>query len=183
MLSRCAITVLLVSNPRPKGVLQPIANSSLIYSKKSKVKSCNMKCRSLNRGSEEANSWHEICPVVQLGKTTPTICWWRTQSKVLLLSHQVSFGDTLTCHRDNSIKAYLSSRSLWPRFLLKSFSTKGGVSTSLAQCGGHRSTPSRRVEDVLRSHQDSKDGQRTKIQEWFTLEPAHKAQYLTLSLT
>jgi hypothetical protein len=33
------------------------------------------------------------------------------------------------------------------------------------------------------SHQDSKDGRRTEIQEWFTLEPAHKAQHLALSLS
>ena len=33
------------------------------------------------------------------------------------------------------------------------------------------------------SHQDSKDGRRTEIQEWFTLEPAHKTQHLALSLS
>ena len=51
--------------------------------------------------------------------------------------------------------------------------TKEG-SPSPAQSCRHRSTPSRRVVDLPASHQSSKDGRRTKIQFWFTLEPQHK---------
>jgi len=39
-----------------------------------------------------------------------------------------------------------------------------GVSTSPAQSRPRRSTPSQRVVDLPASHQDSKDGQHTKIQ-------------------
>ena len=38
----------------------------------------------------------------------------------------MSSGDTLTCHRGNATKAYPSFRSPWPRFSLRSFSTKDG---------------------------------------------------------
>ena len=57
------------------------------------------------------------------------------------------------------------------------------VSTSSAQSRRRRSTPSRMVKDMLASHQDSKDGRHTEVYLWFTIEPAHKAQHLALSLT
>ena len=49
-----------------------------------------------------------------------------------------------------------SSRSPWPRFPRSNFSMKDGVSMSLAQSHLHRSTPSRRVDDLSANHQSSK---------------------------
>ena len=60
---------------------------------------------------------------------------------------------------------------------------KDGVSTTRAQCYRRRSTPSRRVEDVPASHQDSKNGRRTMIHLWFTLGPVHKVQHLAVTLS
>ena len=79
--------------------------------------------------------------------------------------------------------SWTQSRSAWSRFPLRSFSTKGGVSTYPAQDRRHRSTLSWRVEDVPVSHQDSKDGRRTKIQALVHSRTSHKAQHLTLTLS
>jgi len=52
---------------------------------------------------------------------------------------------------------------------------KDGVFTYPAHSRQRRFTPSQRAEEVLESHEDSKDSRRTKIKVLFTLEPVHEA--------
>jgi len=65
---------------------------------------------------------------------------------------QVFSANSLTFHRGNATKAYPSSRSLWSRFPLRSFSTKDGVSMPPAQSRQRRSTLSWRVKDMPASY-------------------------------
>jgi len=101
----------------------------------------------------------QICFIIYV--TFSTSGCWTTQSRVSLFGHQVSFGTLL----DSPPRLVKSPRSPWSCFPLRSFTTKGWslhVSRTMSSTPLH--TKNRRVEDVPASHQDSKDGRRTKIQ-------------------
>ena len=140
-----------------------------------------MKCGNVKRGWEEANSRHEdlsrgsIHLVLVRHKATPTPRCWST----LDTRHEVSSGTLL----DLPQRLAKSPRSSWSRFPQKSFSMKdGGLHVPCTK----PLTPLHTKPEGQRHAGEPprlQGGRCTEIQEWFTLDPAHKAQHLALSLS
>ena len=108
--------------------------------------------------------WHEDLSRGSVShKGTPTSMLLKHSQRVLLLGHQVSPMNTIMVTlAPGSTKELLHQG-------------RGSPHPPYKACRRH-STPSRRVEDVPASHQDSKDGRLTEYKWQFTLEPQHKVQ-------
>jgi hypothetical protein len=96
--------------------------------------------------------WHEDLSHGSVGhKGTPTSTLLKHSQRVLLLGNQVSSEDTK------------STVTLIPGSTKELLHQERGSPHPLHKACHRRSTPSRRVEDVPASHQDSKDGRLTEI--------------------
>ena len=155
MLSICATMVLLVWNPYPKRVLQPIANPSKILHLKCKgTQVARMKCRNVKRGWREANYWDKdvsrgigshYAPLVHAVEAlNQEYHFLATKSLPGTLDLPQSLG-----HQGSHQGSHQVLQSPWSRFSLRSFSMKDGglhvpctkLSTSLhTKPEGHRHT-------------------------------------------